>query len=298
MRITFPPSPWSGTYQDFFYQAALASVPLVVDLVATRLLKPYCDGPFWSLTSVENISSTLSITSLYTLFDNQRAFYSGSVVLVARLAYKVYSANYTSDPTSSEATLPENFELPAPSEKLTYREPQFITPGVRTLSDLIERQWINEEEIYQIGGDGSIKTDLQSFDALTELSKLKGIANRARKAGAVFKSYFKQLEVPLLEPILEDLRTAPTAVNKLAAFRRAIANLEPHRKELAGITLHHLDQVSQRSARNKMTIQKLAMIFEPIFFKMKAVELHQGETESAVHIAILIDLIENSEKLF
>jgi hypothetical protein len=233
------------------------------------------------------------------LFDNQRAFYSGSVVVVARLAYKVYSAYYISDiPPSNEATLPEDFELPAPSEKLTYLEPQFIIPGARTLSDLIERQWIDQEEIYQMGGDGSIKTDLQSFDALTELSKLKGDSNRARKAGAVFKSYFKQLEVPLLEPIFEDLQMASTAVNKLADFRAAIANLGPHRKALACITLCHLDKVSQRSARNKMTTQKLAMIFEPILFKMKAVELHQGETESAAHIAILTDLIENSEKLF
>jgi hypothetical protein len=279
MRITFPALS-STTAWNVCYQAALACLPLAVDLIAKNFFKEYTSARL------------LSWAVLPTLKNNHWSLGSGTILLIAHQLYSYWEEGSEEVKLSKlKHKTPASDTLPvdtASESNLGTLDPKDVIINVWNLISHIE-QGIGDERIYVMGGADSIRTHLDFLTAFSALANFREV-ERARKAGAILKGYLRCLKIPLLEPIAQDLLSAHADPAK--RFNAAIEKLEPKRKELFVLIFNHFVKVAQNSGQNKLTSQKLAAIFEPILFEIKETSSREVEQVQASHLAILAHLIE------
>ncbi|HEY5235588.1 MAG TPA: hypothetical protein VIJ14_05380, partial [Rhabdochlamydiaceae bacterium] len=217
MRITFPALSLTTPYH-VCYQAALACLPLAVNLLAQ------C---FFSQRS--KISHAFGWAAVPTLTYNPWALGSGCVLLVIHEIYLAYQG-----PTAASK----------PAEpKMTYDNPTLrIIILITAIENVINEEIYNAEEL-------SEGQSLDEFDTLPKRSFAQ-----ARLGGLLLKRELRDLETPLLEPIREDLLQAsqmagkqPDSLTVLDAFATAVTKLGADQQEMFRILCQHLKRVSQKS---------------------------------------------------
>jgi hypothetical protein len=259
MRITFPALSLTTPYH-VCYQATLACLPLAVNLLAK------C---FFSQRS--KISHVFGWAALPTLTYNPWALGSGCVLLAI---YEIYLAYQGPSAPSKQAAL-------KPAErKMTYDNPTFrIILLITAIENVINEEIYNAEEL-------SKDQSLDEFETLSSRSFAQ-----ARLSGLLLKRELRGLGAPLLEPIREDLLQAsqmagnqPESLTVVDAFGAAVIKLRADQQEILHMLLQHLKRVSEKSAVNKMTSEKLASIFAPLLFN----------SPEAAHTTALVYLIDHT----